>query len=268
VNDPRPELKPDGVIAFAPVRLAKRRRRLDPVSIVIGLVAVFLVVAIVHPWTGSLPPPPLAAALKPTIAAPSPVVAAAPPDGSATGGTPTTATEAIARVIKGPGAPATAWGVVVGAGASSSDGPAFDVNTQVPIISISLDGSWAAWTAVMPVVSHPKPGAAKEPVLALKTADLCRQLPDLPSGAEVVTLTWPGDRPAEIQVHAWQQVGWHDEPRDVEPLAGIIEAQSFDGAGPGYMAQADGGPLLDGRYEFRVVDASATTTLSVCIGRP
>jgi hypothetical protein len=272
VNDPRPELKPQGVVAFAPVRLGRRRSRVDPASIAVGLVAIFLVAAIVHPWSGNPATPPPAAAVRATTTTSPSAPAATRTSQPAASRAPTSAAEAIDRVIDGPGGPAGSWGVAVGAGASSSEGPAFDVHTQVPIISISLDGSWSAWAGVQPVVqpviSHPKSGAPGDPVIGLKATDLCRGLPDLPSGAELLTFTRPGSGAANVEVRGWQEVGWHDEPRDIEPLVGLSEELFADNGQNEQVGPAHGGRLPDGRYEFRIVDAAATRTLTVCIGRP
>ena len=234
---------------------AARRRRLDPASIVIGLVAIFLVVAIIHPWSGSPPTPPPAAALKADDPRRHLRLASRdtnqPADsvpgsdhrrprrwtGSSTGRVDRRAAGAS------PSAPRRARAM----GRRS---------TSTPRCRSSRSRSMARGRrgpGSSPVVIASEIGALPEiRSSASKAADLCRGLPDLPSGAELLTFTRPGSDPANVEVRAWQEVGWHDEPRDIEPLVGLTEELFADDGQNEQVGQVHGGRAA--RRPLRVPD--------------
>ncbi len=262
-----PELKPDGVVAFEPVGLGRRQRRLDPGSLAVVLAVVLVGAAIIRPWgDGNHQPAALTGPL-PTGLRPSPAPTDSPSPSPSAIPLIALARSAAERVIRSPGGNAESWGLAVGAGTSPAGGPSFEVGTEVPIISIALDGSWSAWAPVQPRPSSmPAPGASTE-LTGVTAARLCAGLPDLPSGAQVVALTAPGLPRDYLQVRGWQVVGWHDEPRAIELLPSTHNLTTHNAGAIDYLEQPDGAPWPDGRYEI-LVGGSTDASLTVCLGRP
>ena len=276
VNEPGQDTRDRLAVAFDVAPLGRRRRRLDPGLIVVALAVILVGAAILQPWSSGAPrqqaavgrPSPQAV----TGPAPTPVVVASPvaSDGPSpslsVGATIAAARSAADRVILDPASDAQHWGVAVAAGSSPGGGPQFDVNTQVPVISMSLDGSWSAWAPVQILPSPAGADPSTSSVAGLKPAELCNGLPDLPTGAQVVAVTSPGEPRDYLAVAGWQIVGWHDEPRDIQPVASTRGLTTDRSGAITYLEQPGGKPWPDGRYEFRMsglVDAS----LSICLGQ-
>ncbi len=267
MKDRDPESGVTGEVAFEPARVSRgRRRRLDP-GVVAVIAAVALVgAAILRPWgvIDQGPAVPVGSLLPASEAAPSQVAGDTPLASPAQ--TIALARSATERVIADPAGHAETWGLAIGAGTRSQNGLA-PVASRNSVISIALDGSWSVWTQVEPKPSSmPAPGADPE-LTGVRVTDLCRGLPDLPSGAQVVAVTAPGLPRDYLQVRGWQVVGWHDEPRDIELLPSSRGLTISNAGAINELAQATGGPWPDGRYDF-LVAGPTEISLSVCLGRP
>jgi hypothetical protein len=260
------EAKPQSAVAFEPAPIERRRGRFDS-GIVAVIAAIVLVgAALVRPW-GDLgggqaelsPAPATIAQPGRSQASQSPAEPSAPPAIDL-------ARAALDRLISGPTGHAADWGLAIGAGTPSQDGAA-TFTEQESVISTAPDGSWSVWAQVEPKPSSmPAPGV--DPALGgLAAVDLCKGVPDLPSGAEVVALTAPGQPREHLQVRGWQVTGWHDEPRTIDLLPSTRNLARTNVGAINELTQAAGGPWPDGRYEF-LVDGSTDESLTVCLGFP
>jgi hypothetical protein len=267
VNGLGPEPRDPVAVAFDVVPLGRRGRRLDPGLIAVALAVVFVGAAILQPWAeGALPS---LAVASPAIGSPAVASGALParhsPSPSAASTVPA-ARAAADLLILDPASDAQHWGIALGAGSSPHGGPASDANSQVPVISMSLDGSWSAWAPVQ-LLPSPAPADGSSSVVAgLKPAELCQGLPDLPSGAQVVAVTSPGGPRDDVVVEGWQVVGWHDEPRDVQPVASMRGLTTDRSGTITYLEQPGGKPWPDGRYEFQMRGLIGAS-ISICLGQ-
>ena len=267
MKDRGPESGVTDEVAFEPARVSRgKRSRFDPGVVAVIAAIVLVGAAIFRPWGAIghgpvVPPESLPPASEPARAQLSPESPPASP-----GPTIDLARSATERVIVNPAGHAETWGLAIGAGTRSQNDLATVANLE-SVISIALDGSWSVWTQVEPKPSSmPAPGTDPE-LTGVSVTDLCRGLPDLPSGAQVVAVTAPGLPRDYLQVRGWQVVGWHDEPRDIELLPSSRTLASSNAGPINELAQATGGPWPDGRYDF-LVGGPTEISLSVCLGRP
>lgn len=271
-----PESAPQAAVTFDLAPIGRRRRhRPDPGLFVVVLAVVLVATAIIRPWGDDNHKP---AALAGPIATTAPSLsssAAGPSHSPSPSPSPSLlpveaislARSAAARVILNPSGHADTWGVAVGAAGSPAAALPFEVSIQLPIVSTALDGSWSAWAPIRPEPSaRPVPGDPIEPP-EVDPTNLCRGLPSLPSGAQVVALTAPSSQREVLDIAAWQVVGWHDEPRDIEALPAVDRLTTFNAGAIEYLQLPDGSAWPDGRYQF-LLGGSSTTSLSVCFGRP
>ena len=267
VNGPGPEPRDPGAVEFDVVPLGRRGRRLDPGLIAVAVAVVLVGAAILQPWGGGALPS--LAVASPALGSPAVASGALPARHSASPSAASTIPAAQAAadlLILDPASNAQHWGVALGAGSGPRGGPAFDANGQVPVISMSLDGSWSAWAPVQ-LLPSPTPADGSSSVVAgLKPAELCQGLPDLPSGAQVVAVTSPGGSRDDVEADGWQVVGWHDEPRDVQPVASMRGLTSDLSGTITYLEQPGGKPWPDGRYEFRM-SGLIGASISICLGQ-
>ncbi|MGH2513896.1 MAG: hypothetical protein ACRDGQ_14595 [Candidatus Limnocylindrales bacterium] len=275
-TDQPPESKPQAAVTFGLAPIGRRRRRRPDLGLSVVVLAVVLVAAaIIRPWgDGNQMPTALTGPLASTVPSPPPS-AAAPPPSPSPGPSPnllpaeaiSLARSAAARVILNPSGHADTWGIAVGAAGGPDAALPFEVSIQLPIVSTAVDGSWSAWAPLRPEPSaRPVPGDPIEPP-EVNPTNLCRGLPSLPSGAQVVALTAPSSSREVLDIAAWQVVGWHDEPRDIEALPAVDRLTTFNAGAIEYLELPDGSAWPDGRYQF-LLGGSSTTSLSVCFGRP
>jgi hypothetical protein len=271
VNRPPPEPPRQAAVSFEVAPVGHRPRRLDPGWIVVALVAALLLAAIAHPWQSTTPAS--AAAPSPGPSSPAAIPSLVP------GGQPAASSgssSAPIQVVTQDGSDAGQlaldirdlagdrglWGVGVGAPV----GPPLQPTLEIPALGVATDQAWWAWIVVPPTPAASLAGGSADAVEALPVDQLCTGVPDLPTGGQVLVVTTPRGTPRRFHVGGWQEVGSHDEPRDIEPL-------QFSGPivrGPDdlhYLELDDGRAWPDGRYEFRV-DESGGTSLTVCLGRP
>jgi hypothetical protein len=148
-------------------------------------------------------------------------------------------------------------------GVGAAVGPPLQPTLEIPALGVATDQAWWAWIVVSPA----PPAGSAAAIERLPASKLCRGVPDLPADAQVVVVTTPSGTPDAVQLQAWHVVGWHDEPRDIEPLAGLVSAVSQRAGDVSYLRLANGSVWPDGRYELRV-DGSSRSSLTVCLGQP
>ena len=253
--DPRrPDPEPQGAVAFEPTALGRRRRRLDPGLLVVGLAAILVVAAVAHPWSASDPPAaprPAASAglLGGLTASPSPSAPARLPTPSPTVSPPDPAR--IATLIEELHAYAGRWGI--GAGA-------------IPPAPVRPPVDWIAWVKVDPISIAEMPSASPDLLGGMASIQPCSGLPNLPSGAQLLVITSPAHPLIEIGIRGWRIVGGGADPPDVQEVSELWDA-SFSGSGNFiYLQRRDGQPWADGRYEFLIAGANGLT-LTVCLGQ-
>ena len=254
--DPRrPDPEPTGAVAFEPTAVGRRRRRLDPGLLIVGVAAILVVVAVARPWAGSGPeasPRPAASApgvlggrtdspspsSPPRLPAPTPTVP--PPD-------PTR----IATLVQELAGYGGHWGIGAGAAPTSA--------SQPPV-------GWIAWVKVDPISIADMPSASPDLLGGLASIQPCSGLPNLPSGAQLIVITIPRHPLGTIGIRGWRMIGGGADPPDVQELSEQWEA-TFWGTGDfTYLERHDGQPWADGRYEFLIAGATGTT-LTVCLGQ-
>ena len=277
MNQPETEPARPGAVAFEVAPLGRRRgRRLDPGWIVAALIVALLLAAIAHPWQSSSPASAVVPSPGPPSRAPIPsLVAGDEPAASAdSSSAPVQVVEQNQSSAPAPLADLAIdildlagnqgqWGVGVGA----SVGPPLQPALTIPALGVATDQAWWAWIGVRPSRVDAAAGGAADAIERLPVSDLCSDVPDLPTGAQVLVVTTPFGTPVGIQVQAWHEVGWHDEPRDIEPLPGVTGLIPRQTGGVTYLQLADGKTWPDGRYELDV-DGPSGTHLTVCLGQP
>ena len=224
-----------------------------------GLIAALVVGAIVHPWqatNSSIAVVPRPSNLASSTQTPSKATSLAPMPPSTPG---QSANDELAVAVDQLGEDAAPWGVGVGAAV----GPPLQPTLEIPALGVATDQAWWAWIVVQP---SPPVGLAAA-IEALPASKLCSGVPRLPTDAQVLMVTTPSGTADTIQLQAWHEVGWHDEPRDIEPLAGLISAVSQHAGDVSYLRLANGSPWPDGRYELHV-DGPSKSSLTVCLGQP
>ena len=105
--------------------------------------------------------------------------------------------------------------------------------------------------------------AAKDLAIAI---DLCTDLPQLPSGAQVIAITAPSGPIGALGIRGWRLRGFRDDPPNIEVLSGLRQITPFQSGDISYLQRDDGQAWTDGRYEFWLA-GSAGTTLTVCLGQ-
>lgn len=174
------------VVSFETVAVGRQRRRIDGGLVIVGLAVLLVVVAVARPWAGSATPP--VAAVRSGSPAPHPSIPAIVALPSKPTSIIAAAQSALARVMLDPAGYAHQWGVAIG-GAIPGGGPAFDIRTRFPIISIAVDGSWATWAGVQPVIAAGPSSSTSVPSANLNPPELCTGLPRLPAGPQVLEIT-------------------------------------------------------------------------------
>lgn len=248
MNEPGAGPDRTGAVAFDVIPLG-RRRRLDPGLLIVGLAAVLVVAAVARPWASQ--PAPAAVAVDPAPAASSPSAPASPVALASTPVVPDLTT--LASVIHLLAAYSGTWGV--GAGAVP----------QTPITSRDATG-WSAWVAVRPVSTQGSTTDVTELPSGVTSRDLCSDLPQLPSGAQVIAITAPSGPIGALGIRGWRLRGFRDDPPNIEVLSGLRQITPFQSGDISYLQRDDGQPWTDGRYEFWLA-GSAGTTLTVCLGQ-
>ena len=265
MNQPGPEPPRQGAVAFEVIPLGRRRRRrIDPGLVLVLLTMALVLAAVVRPWASG-PPPSTAVVPRPSSARPAIVPPPAPSIDPAASTDPSSPPDQarLALLIHDLAGYSGGWGVGVGAAV----GPPFQPTLTIPASGVATDQGWWAWIGVHPVTSHPQPGASTDPVAGLAIAQLCTGVPNLPTGAQVVAVTAPSGPLSDLQIQAWREVGFHDEPRDIEPVPGIRQMTAFQSGDVSYFQQLSGRAWPDGRYVLQVA-GSSETTLTICLGQP
>jgi hypothetical protein len=265
VNQPPPEPPRQGAVAFDLTPIGRRRgRRIDPAWVILALVAVLVAAAILHPWQATHPsialvPHPSATPTRSAV--PSPVSGPSPaPQGAVAD---VAAADELAGNVVQLGGDAAPWGVGVGADV----GPPLQPTLEIPALGVATDQAWWAWIVVKPATTQATASSVAAAIERLPVDKLCRGIPDLPTGGQVLVITTPFGTPGTIEVQAWHEVGWHDEPRDIEPLPGFGDLTPRHAGDVSYVQLAGGRAWPDGRYEL-TVDESSLTSLAVCLGTP
>ena len=253
-----PEPPREAAVAFELTRVGRRRRRVDPGLVVLGLVLALVLAPIVHPWQGSGPS--VAVAPRPSPAAAAPVEPSIAPDPAAP---PAQSADSLALALDRLGSDAAPWGIGVGAAV----GPPLQPRLEIPALGVATDSAWWAWTVVHPSPAEASPSRTAGAIETLPASKLCSGVPELPTGAQVLVVTTPSGTPDLVELAAWHEVGWHDEPRDIEPLTGLVSAIVRRAGDVRYLLLANGHVWPDGRYELQV-DGPGGPSLSVCLGRP
>ena len=251
---PEPEPEPRPAVAFEPTALGRRRRRLDPGLLIVGLAVILVIAAVARPWTGSGPAPsprPAASAaglLGERTARPSPSASRRLPTPSPT--VPTPDPTRLENVIQELTAYRGQWGIGAGATPTSAVRPPVD---------------WIAWVKVDPISVADMPSASPDLLRGLASIEPCSGLPNLPSGAQLIVITIPRHPLGTIGIRGWRMVGGGVDPPDVQELSGQWEATFWGSGDFTYLQRHDGQPWADGRYEFLIAGATGTT-LTVCLG--
>ena len=228
-----------------------------------GLVAVLLVAAIAHPWQTSKPS--IAVVPRPSsglLASATPSLAPIP--STAPGQSPA---DVLATEVYELGAAAAPWGVGIGADV----GPPLQPTLEIPALGVATAQAWWAWIQVHPLVGRAATAAVPSATIdGLSVTKLCAGVPDLPTGAQVLEITTSAGTPDLVEVAGWHEVGWHDEPRDIEPLPGLGDLVLHRTGDVTYLELADGAAWPDGRYEVRTdrSESSSPASLTVCLGQP
>jgi hypothetical protein len=244
---------------------------------VASLIVALLLAAVVHPWGPSSPASAVVPSPGPPSRAPIPSLisgeeSAASPDAS---NAPVQVVEQnqssapapladLALDIRDLARDRGLWGVGVGAPV----GPPLQPTLEIPALGEATDHAWWAWIVVQPVLGKtPTAGGSAAAIDALPVSKLCAGVPDLPTGAQVLLLTTPSETRDPIQLQDWPDVGWHDEPRDIQPLPGLGDLMPRRIGDVTYLELAGGAAWPDGRYEFHI-DGLSPTSLTVCLGKP
>jgi hypothetical protein len=273
VNQPAPEPPRQAAVSFEVAPVGHRPRRLDPGWIVVALVAALLLVAIAHPWQSTTPASAVAPGAGPSspTAIPSLVPGGQPAASSGSSSAPIQVVtqdgsdaDQLALDIRDLASDRGLWGVGVGAPV----GPPLQPTLEIPALGEATDHAWWAWTEVQPVLgTTPTAGGSAAAIDALPVTKLCAGVPDLPTGAQVLLLTTPSETQDPVQLQDWPDVGWHDEPRDIQPLPGLGDLMPRRIGDVTYLELAGGAAWPDGRYEFHI-DGRSPTSLTVCLGKP
>jgi hypothetical protein len=264
VNEPGLEPQPQGAVAFEVTSLGRRRRRIDPGLVIVGLSLILVVAAIARPWASGQTPPaavtnPSPPAGQPSAAAlvrssPSPESAAVDPNARSQPG--------LVPVIRDLAGSSGRWGV----GVAGLAPVAPSASSPASASTIRATG-WSAWVGVRPATSSQAPVASGD--LPGGTAnELCAGLPSLPTGAEVVAITAPTGPLADFHVAGWWVSDVGDNPAQLTPVAGLRQITPSATGDITYLQLTDNAVWPDGRYEFQVGGTADATTLTVCLGQP
>jgi len=264
VNQPPPEPPRQSGFAFDLTSLARgRRRRIDLGGILVVLVVALVGAALLHPWQGSNP-------ISAVVTRPSSGPIGTPGPSSqpvAQASAMRSSPDVLATNVYQLGAPAAPWGVGIGAAV----GPPLQPTLKIPALGVATPDAWWAWIQVHPIVGRaataPVPSAT---VAGWSVTNLCAGVPDLPTGAQVLEVTTSDGTPDLVEVTGWHEVGWHDEPRDVEPLPGLDDVVLRQTGEVTYLELADGAAWPDGRYQVRTdrSESSNPASMTVCLGQP
>lgn len=229
----------------------------------VGLVAALVVAAIAQPWQAAKPS--IAVVPRPSslpVDTPALAIDPAPPAAQ----TPSSA-DVLATEVDHLAAAAAPWGVGIGAAV----GPPPHTSLEVAAFGVSTDRGWWAWVHVQPLVGRSATAAESSATIAgLSVTDLCAGVPDLPTGAQVLEITTPDGTPDLFEVAGWHEVGWHDEPRDIEPLPGLDDLVVHRTGDVTYLELAGGATWPDGLYRVGTdrSESSSPASLTVCLGQP
>lgn len=240
MSESGPEPNRASAVAFDVTPLGRRRRRLDPGLILVVLAAILVAAALTRPWANGPSPASVAADPVPTAGQPS--------------DRPATFASASASGV---------WAVGAGSWSKSFGQPA----SVAPLPWMYSEIDWSAWLAVDPGTTHAPAGRLADLPPNLKAADLCAGLPRLPAGAQVIAISAPSGRSADVLTGGWGIRGFRDDPPVIGPLAGLARITPFRTGDLIYLRQGNGQPWPAGRYAFRIA-GPAGTTLSVCLGEP
>ena len=271
MSQPPPEAPRQTPVAFELTSLARgRRRRIDLGWIVIGLVVALVAAAIAHPWQSANP---IVAVVPRPSTAPSPGPVVTPARDLASGApapvarAAQTPSDVLASNVYQLGGPAAPWGVGVGA----QVGPPRQPTLRIPALGVATADAWWAWIQVHPLVGRAATAAVPSATIKrLSVTKLCAGVPDLPSGAQVLEITTSAGTPDLVEVAGWHEVGWHDEPRDIEPLPQLDDLVLHRTGNVTYLELADGAAWPDGRYQVQTdrSESSSPASLTVFLGQP
>lgn len=121
------------------------------------------------------------------------------------------------------------------------------------------DEPWSDWTpvAIEDAVSSPLH------VSQWPGTDLCAGFPTIYDRPTLVAVTTPRGLAPD-----WKVEGWWAEGGTAATLDGsVVQVSPPGGAGIAYLERVDQAPWPPGRYEFHVVTASASISLTVCLTR-
>jgi len=121
------------------------------------------------------------------------------------------------------------------------------------------DEPWSDWT---PVAIEMAAGSPLH-VSQWPGTDLCAGFPTIYDRPTLVAVTTPRDVSPD-----WQVEGWWAEGGTAATLDGsVVQISPAGGTGITYLERVDRAPWPPGRYEFHVVTASASVSLTVCLTR-
>jgi hypothetical protein len=244
-----------------------RRRRAPVPQVVVVLLVALVAVAIAKPWAGSSPglggpsgsPSAIAAASDAgdrTVAPPS-VAASSAPVGSSTSVADVVPPFGQASYPPGAVSLPTAEQITLLVSTLAQRGGAWGVGTGGSGPRMIRDDPWTDWKPVEPVDTGPSLGPD------VPTAGLCAGTPILDDRPWLVALTVPPGLAPD-----WQAVGWWTDGTRFANLGGTIHQVSPPGNRTiTYLQRTDRAPWPDGRYEFQVVSAEHTMSMTVCLER-
>ncbi len=235
-------------------RPSDRRRSIAAIVVGVFVVAVVLL----KPWDAPTAP---SQAVRPTSV---PAIADASPDGPGLDGRPIAVAPAAAPTWPAARAPTdlatqTAKEAEGAIASLARHAGTWGVGNAGVGPRMLRDEPWSDWTPVSIEMVDGSPLHVSQ----WPGTDLCTGYPTIYDRPTLVAVTTPRDVSVD-----WRLEGWWAEGGTAASLAGSVVQISPPGrSGISYLERVDQAPWPPGRYEFHVVTASASVSLTVCLTR-